>query len=649
MNAALADRKTLLVAALVVLGVAYRAVYVIDLEGKIDGDNAVVGLMARHILEGRHYAFFWGQSYMGSLEAYLVAAAAAVFGLNDLVLRGVPLVFGVAYMASFHALGRRLGGDLLGVAALALAALCPPLLASWSSAPRGGYPEMLFLGQVSLLLALRGTRREGQGLGSWLGFGFVAGLAFWMHPEALVFVLAGAAALVLHDRRVLFGAKPWLAALVFLAGSLPVWVHQLTHRFDTFSLVSEGPTGASAGVALHNLVVWHLPKLAGVRDLVGEQAMTLGPLGVAVGLVIAGAVAIQIVGRLWDLLELLRGRREGPGAEVLLVILVVILALYLPSRYGTWNTQRYLLPLYTVLIPLTAVAWLALARRSRTAAASVAALTLVVFARGAWSLHQEFRAPQRHSSHLPAVVEFMEARGIRHGYADHDEALVNTYRSEERIVLLDRAIRRYPVGELADWKPTAVLTRGSGDDVGRVLDALRCTFRVERFGRHTLLYEVTPALPDGAPLPRDGWRASASVNDGEAALAIDGDPRTRWASSEPQRPGLSFEIDLGRGETVSGVRIHAEPFATDVARGLRIAGRGEGEAWTNLAELSDVRGGFTIESATLRLAPRAMLEARFEPTTVRRVRLEQTGSDARFDWSITELELLTNPPAAPSS
>ncbi len=38
-----------------------------------NADEAVVALMARHILQGERPIFFYGQAYMGSLDAYLVA------------------------------------------------------------------------------------------------------------------------------------------------------------------------------------------------------------------------------------------------------------------------------------------------------------------------------------------------------------------------------------------------------------------------------------------------------------------------------------------------------------------------------------------------------------------------------------------------
>jgi hypothetical protein len=45
-----------------------------------NADEAIVALMARHILQGERPIFFYGQAYMGSLDAYLVALGFLLFG-----------------------------------------------------------------------------------------------------------------------------------------------------------------------------------------------------------------------------------------------------------------------------------------------------------------------------------------------------------------------------------------------------------------------------------------------------------------------------------------------------------------------------------------------------------------------------------------
>ena len=47
-----------------------------------NADEAIVGLMARHINQGHLPAFFYGQYYMGSLDAVIVSLGFKVFGEN---------------------------------------------------------------------------------------------------------------------------------------------------------------------------------------------------------------------------------------------------------------------------------------------------------------------------------------------------------------------------------------------------------------------------------------------------------------------------------------------------------------------------------------------------------------------------------------
>src|SRR6266851_2035799 len=57
-----------------------------------NADEAIVGLMARHILQGERPVFFYGQAYLGSLDAWLVAGAFAIFGESVWPIRLVQIV-----------------------------------------------------------------------------------------------------------------------------------------------------------------------------------------------------------------------------------------------------------------------------------------------------------------------------------------------------------------------------------------------------------------------------------------------------------------------------------------------------------------------------------------------------------------------------
>ena len=56
-----------------------------------NSDEAVVALMARHILQGSRPIFFYGQAYMGSLDAFLVAGMFKLIGTNIWAVRMVQI------------------------------------------------------------------------------------------------------------------------------------------------------------------------------------------------------------------------------------------------------------------------------------------------------------------------------------------------------------------------------------------------------------------------------------------------------------------------------------------------------------------------------------------------------------------------------
>ena len=63
-----------LAGAAIVYGIVLRVVVYRDPIGAMQGDEALWGLMARHVLHGEVSAFFWGQSYGGTKEVFPVAA-----------------------------------------------------------------------------------------------------------------------------------------------------------------------------------------------------------------------------------------------------------------------------------------------------------------------------------------------------------------------------------------------------------------------------------------------------------------------------------------------------------------------------------------------------------------------------------------------
>ena len=84
------SRRHVLLAGLVILAaVLFRSWFLLEFdESYFDSDQAIVGLMAKHLVEGRaRPLFFYGQEYMLGVESWVMAPFFAAFGPTVLALR----------------------------------------------------------------------------------------------------------------------------------------------------------------------------------------------------------------------------------------------------------------------------------------------------------------------------------------------------------------------------------------------------------------------------------------------------------------------------------------------------------------------------------------------------------------------------------
>ena len=81
--------RALVVVALLLAAIALRSWFFLAYdESYFDSDQAIVGLMAKHLSEGRAFPlFFYGQEYMLGVESWLMAPVFAVLGPTVFALR----------------------------------------------------------------------------------------------------------------------------------------------------------------------------------------------------------------------------------------------------------------------------------------------------------------------------------------------------------------------------------------------------------------------------------------------------------------------------------------------------------------------------------------------------------------------------------
>jgi hypothetical protein len=248
----------------------------------------------------------------------------------------------------------------------------------------------------------------------------------------------------------------------------------------------------------------------------------------------------------------------------------------------------------------------------------------------------------------PTLARAVTAAGVRRLYADHGWA--------SRVALADPGIRIPPANLLLDaygwkgpaglllaplrWEPgTGVLLEPADADV---FEATAWTgglaFARREIGGLALFVHAAPPAP-GTPLPRDGLAVTAGREAARARLALDGDPRTRWATARPRAAGDWFRVDLPARPRVRGIRLMTTNPA-DLPSAITVEASPDGVRWDPVASARRPEpryrwGGFTL------LADRpTAVRLEFAPIAAAAIRLVLPGGDPVFDWSIHELEIL---------
>jgi len=121
-----------------------RVIYLINWEIFLDSDESVVGIMAKHILENREFPiFYYGQSYLGTLEQFTVALFFKIFGISPIVLKVVPLIYFLLSVILLYKIANKIYQNAYYL--LAFLAVPPFYYIVWSLKARGGFMEMVFL------------------------------------------------------------------------------------------------------------------------------------------------------------------------------------------------------------------------------------------------------------------------------------------------------------------------------------------------------------------------------------------------------------------------------------------------------------------------------------------------------------------------
>jgi len=209
-------RRLIHVVLVAALTVAFRLPFLLHADRFFDSDEAVEGLMARHVLQGELPIFLWGQHYKGVPEVYLAAAVFAVAGSSVIALKATTLACFVAFVCVTFVAVETLFSRRVAWLSAAFLIGGPPSLVLWSMSANAEVALTLLAGSV-MVLAIATWQRSGARAALAVAGG-AAGFALWVH-QYIVYYFAAFAIAVALDRGGRATMRDWLGG-----ANLPAWV-----------------------------------------------------------------------------------------------------------------------------------------------------------------------------------------------------------------------------------------------------------------------------------------------------------------------------------------------------------------------------------------------------------------------------------------
>jgi hypothetical protein len=416
---------------------------------QFDSDQAVMGLMGKHLAEGRAFpVFMYGQSYILGVEAWMAAPLFLLFGASATLLKLPLLAINIAVIVL---LVRTITGETSLSPVLAAVAAAPFIVPAPGTSARlleasGGNVE-LFL--YVLLLWLTRSRPWLCGVILGVGFlqreftvyGFLALLALAAVDRSL-FTREGVARFV---RVVLAAAAIWIAAqglrqMSSAAGPGTTTADLVGAPNNLAELISRTCVAPrTLAIGARRLFTEHWPTLLGTAPypLTDFGIESRAWQGLAWSwLLPASAMALAIAGIVFGNPARTRAASRSICAYLVLVGLFSA-AGYVAGRCGELNfyTTRY--ELLSILGSVGLGAWFLASVRSawlRRACITVmicwALLSSVAHARLGY---EYLTAPPEPAKSI--IIRTLDAEGVRYGRADYWIAYYISFMTRERIIM----------------------------------------------------------------------------------------------------------------------------------------------------------------------------------------------------------------------
>jgi hypothetical protein len=501
----------LALAVLLVVGAGVQAAALAA--GKIpwNSDQAVVGLMAKHIVErGEHPIFYYGAAYAGALEPHFVAAVFLLLGPTPRAYEVSLLLLLALLSILIFAIGRRSFGPEAALFAVAYLAVPPVFFLMKGLTSDGAYDTLAVLGAAMLLVALVAEERLARDRPpeSAIGLlGLLAGLAWWVDPLAAYFYLAIFLWFLLVRRSIF---RHWRAYpvffLTFALGSLPWWIANIRGSWPSLRVPEAAPLpAAEAAKGFVRFWTTAVPVLFGARPFYGWSFLFPGAGIVAFAIYavpVVFAIAISIRAAPW---RQRRGSETDPAARPLLLLLLLMFCMQFVVSWNPRTFQQDPRFLFSMYLPFALLIGFFFSRARRLLPLPVVAAAgigiLVFHALGiARAPREDDFATQPTTGRVTPIIQALEERGLSDVYTSYWMAYRLAFESGEKIRAVSFGSARtdryppYAVEVARSRNPAVILDGPEADAFARYLEQTGTHVDRLRVGPYEVFWNLPESL-----------------------------------------------------------------------------------------------------------------------------------------------------------
>ncbi len=418
-----------------------------------NSDEAIVGLMAKHILDGENFLYFFGQSYMGSLDAYLVALGFLIFGEEIWVIRLIQVfLYGMVIVFSYLFVDLSFRSKKIAFLSSLFLVFPAVNIVLYTTVSLGGYGEALLLGVVSFYIAAiieKETNNRQKINRLYLGLlGFIGGIGLYINPISLTMILP-AILFVLWKllkqcprKKTVFG-NLFVMLIFFILGSAPFWYSLFfTNGFSVLTEIGGSAVAIESNTYFQNILS-HIVSLFlfGPTVILGLRP----PWGVH----LIGLFFIPFVIIFWVLIIYLIIKKDKNSANEfsiflpLMGIIIFVVGGFVFTSFGIDPSGRYFLP---IVIPLSVYAGYACIRLNNKLIYALAVLTIIFHVYGSLRsglrkpyITTQFYAPaQIDHSNLQELKKFLMSEDEYYGFSNYWISYPLAFISDEKILSIPK-------------------------------------------------------------------------------------------------------------------------------------------------------------------------------------------------------------------